>query len=89
MCANAVHYSPSLQLRRGDSTAPRMRLSHARMGLAAMPGTARGCWGLPGMRPVIEFAGDGWGLLGMLVIAQTDVPPPSNQISRPGRLHYN
>ena len=47
-----------------------------RWGLAVLLGTARGCWGLPGMpgmRSVIEFAGDCWG---QLVIAQTPVSPP-------------
>ena len=45
-------------------------------GLAVLLGTARGCWGLPGvpgMRWLIEFAGDCWGLL---VVAQTPVSPP-------------
>ena len=86
MGANVVHYTPSLQLSHGYAPAarkcgrspPALRLGKAVgvcWGLAVLLGTARGCWGLPGMpgmRWLIEFAGDCWGLL---VIAQTPVPP--------------
>ena len=55
-------------------------------GLAVLLGTARGCWGLPGvpgMRPLIEFAGGCWGLL---VIAQTPVSPPLEECTQPSQL---
>ena len=61
-------------------------------GLAVLLGTARGCWGLPGMpgmRPVIEFAGDCWGLLGAACdCSNSCVPPSNNQMHCPNTAGF-